>query len=152
MEFLKSRICVAQDFNVSPWHALLSSACHLLPSTPTVHLLGACLWQTPESVEVFNRVVWDPGVSPSVSLFRRASGLCMSVRPVFRLTNPRGCVFTRSQANYAIKALINVVMFILYVVVGPSLNKGEQQRICLCLDEQMGICCAGLERRRTHWC
>lgn len=73
----------------------------------------------------------------------------MSVSSVFRLSNPPGCVFTRSQANYVIKALINVVMFILFVVVGPSQNKGEQQRICLCLDEQKGVCCAGLERCQT---
>lgn len=48
-------------------------------------------------------------------------------------------MFTRSQANYVIKALINVLMFILYVVVGPSQNNEEQQRICLCLDEQKGV-------------
>lgn len=43
--------------------------------------------------------------------------VCAPVCRVFRLSNPPCCVFMHSQANCVIKAMINVMVYILYVVV-----------------------------------
>lgn len=50
---------------------------------------------------------------------------------MFRLSNPPGRVFMRSQANYVIKALINVSVSVLYVVGCIQGETGQTEDACL---------------------
>ena len=58
---------------------------------------------------------------------------CVCISRVFRLSNPSGCVFMRSQANCVIKVLINVTVCIKLCVSREKRGKQEKGGKCVCV-------------------